>query len=133
MLCYRLHANAAMELQLKNRQDLKARALLLGDRLDLKLFKIADCLATTPLTLKVDNDGGIAVLFRYGVVVLFGVNSLDEVRYVETLKPLLTNPYAIPEVEELEIHSGRSSIGVQSGAVSLDDIRWRNCRSSRMR
>jgi len=110
-----------MELQLKNRQDLKARALLLGDRLDLKLFKIADCLATTPLTLEVDSDGGIAVLFRYGVVVLFGVQTLDEVRFVETLKPLLTNAYQAPEIEELEIHCGRSSIGVQSGAVSLDE------------
>ncbi|MBI3480015.1 MAG: RMD1 family protein [Nitrosomonadales bacterium] len=111
-----------MELHLKNRQDLKARALLLGDRLDLKLFKIADCLATTPLTLEVDAEGGIAVLFRYGVVVLFGVKDLDEVRFVESLKPLLTNPYVAPEIEELEIHAGRSSIGVQSGAVSLDDV-----------
>jgi uncharacterized Rmd1/YagE family protein len=111
-----------MELQLKNRQDLMARALLLGDRLDLKLFKIADCLATTPLTLEVDASGGIAVLFRYGVVVLFGVNSLDEVRFVESLKPLLTNPYSTPETEELEIHSGKNSIGVQSDAVSLDNI-----------
>ena len=111
-----------MELQLKNRQDLKARALLLGDRLDLKLFKIADCLATTPLTLEVDSEGGIAVLFRYGVVVLFGVKSLDEVRFVELLKPLLTNAYQTPETEELAIHCGVSSIGVQSGAVSLDEM-----------
>jgi len=111
-----------MELQLKNCQDSKARALLLGDRLDLKLFKISDCLATTPLTLEVDAKGGIAVLFRYGVVVLFGVNSLDEARFIESLKPLLTNPYPAPEMEEMEIHCGRSSIGVQSGAISLDEI-----------
>lgn len=109
-------------LLLKNRQNLKARGLLLGDRLDLKLFKIADCLATTPLTLEVDVEGGIAVLFRYGVVVLFGVKSLDEVRFVESLKPLLTNAYATPEIEELEIHTGMDSIGVQSGAVSLDEV-----------
>ncbi len=111
-----------MELQLKTRQDLKVRALLLGDRLDLKQFKIADCLATTPLTLEVDRDGGIAVLFRYGVVVLFGVKSLDEAKFIDTLKPLLTNPYSTPETEELKIYSGKDSIGVQSGAVSLDNI-----------
>ncbi len=111
-----------MELHLKNRQDMKARALLLGDRLDLKLFKIADCLSTTPLTLEVDAEGGIAVLFRYGVIVLFGVRSLDEVRFVESLKPLLSNIYPTPELDELEIHCGRNSVGVQSGAVSLDDI-----------
>ncbi len=110
------------ELKLKNRLDVKARALLLGDRLDLKAFKIADCLATTPLTLEVDADGGVAVLFRYGVVVLFGVKSLDEVGFIEKLKPLLTNAYVTPEIEELDIHCGKPSLGVQSGAVSLDEI-----------
>ncbi|MDD5383745.1 MAG: RMD1 family protein [Gallionella sp.] len=110
------------ELLLKNQQNLKARALLLGDRLDLRLFKIEDCLATTPLTLEVDADGGIAVLFRYGVVVLFGVKGLDEVKFIDSLRPLLTNPYPSPETEELEIHCGMDSIGVQSGAVSLDEI-----------
>jgi uncharacterized Rmd1/YagE family protein len=112
----------AADLKLKNRQEVKVRALLLGDRLDLKPFKLADCLATTPLTLEVDSDGGVAVLFRYGVVVLFGVKSLDEVGFIEKLKPLLTNPYAAPETEELDIHCGQASLGVQSGAVSLDEI-----------
>jgi uncharacterized Rmd1/YagE family protein len=111
-----------MELQLKNRQDFKTRALLLGDRLDLKQFKLADCLATTPLTLQVDKDGGIAVLFRYGVVVLFGVQGTDEIHFIESLKSLLTNPYPIPESEELNIHCGQKNIGVQSGAVSLDEV-----------
>ncbi len=111
-----------MELQLKNRRNLKARALLLGDRLHLRTFKIADCLATTPLTLRVDGEGGVAVLFRYGVVVFFGVTGIEEVKFVESLKPLLTNPYPVPEIDELEIQSGESSMGVQSGVVTLDEI-----------
>lgn len=111
-----------MRLALQSRQNLKARALLLGDRLDLKAFKIADCLATTPLTIEVDADGGLAVLFRYGVVVLFGVKSMDEVRFIDSLKPLITNPYTTPEIEELDINAGKPSLGVQSGAVSLDEI-----------
>ncbi len=110
------------QLALQSRQHVKARAMLLGDRLDLKAFKIADCLATTPLTIEVDADGGLAVLFRYGVVVLFGVKSMDEVRFIDSLKPLITNPYAAPEIEELEIHCGNASLGVQSSAVSLDEI-----------
>ncbi len=122
MLHAGLFASDAMDLLIRNRQDIKARALLIGDRLDLRLFKIADCLATTPLTLQVDAEGGIAVLFRYGVVVFFGVKSMDEVRFIESLKPTLTNPYATPEIDELEIHCGTSGIGVQSGAVSLDEI-----------
>lgn len=111
-----------MSLQLTERKDLKARALLLGDRLDLRLFKLADCLATTPLTLQVSAEGGVAVLFRYGVAVLFGVSAPDEARFLDTLKPLLTNPYQAPEIETMDIHAGRSGIGVQSGAVSLDVV-----------
>jgi uncharacterized Rmd1/YagE family protein len=115
-------AAAHAALTLKSHDDIKVRALLLGDRLDLKLFKLSDCLSTTPLTLEVDAAGGIAVLFRYGVVVLFGVPITAELRFVESLKPLLSNAYATPEVEELEIHCGMTSLGVQSGAVSLDTL-----------
>ncbi|MDP2143749.1 MAG: RMD1 family protein [Gallionella sp.] len=111
-----------MPLLLTERNDLKARALLLGDRLDLRLFKLADCLATTPLTLQVNAEGGIAVLFRYGVAVLFGVSAPDEESFVDTLRPLLTNPYQTPETEEMDIHASKPSIGVQSGAVSLDMV-----------
>ncbi|MBI1173912.1 MAG: hypothetical protein GC139_01450 [Sideroxydans sp.] len=111
-----------MQLKLQSRHDFKARALLLGDRLDLKFFKIADCLATTPLTLEIDADGGIAVLFRYGVVVLFGVRSLEEAHFIESLKSRLTNPYPAPEIEGMDIHTGRHSIGVHGGAVLLDQI-----------
>jgi uncharacterized Rmd1/YagE family protein len=55
------------------------------------------------------------------VVVLFGVKSMDEVRFIDSLKSLVTNPYTLPEMEELEIHCGNASLGVQSGAVSLDE------------
>ncbi len=109
-------------LTLKSRQRVNVRAFLFGDRLDLKTFKITDCLGTTPLTVEVDADGGVAVLFRYGVVVFFGVNAQEEARFVESLKSLISNAYASPEIEELEIHCGQSSLGVQSGAVSLDEV-----------
>ncbi|MGB7649857.1 MAG: RMD1 family protein [Gallionella sp.] len=107
---------------LQNRSDLQARALLLGDRLDLKSFKLSDCLSPTPLTLEVDASGGIAVLFRYGVLVLFGVDNAAELRFIESLKPLLSNPYSTPDVEDLAIHAGTNHLGVQSGTVSLDSI-----------
>lgn len=109
-------------LTLKSRNDIQARGLLLGDRLDLRSFKLSDCLSTTPLTLQVDTAGGIAVLFRYGVVVLFGVPAAEEQRFIASLQPLLSNAYAAPEIEVLEIHCGMNNVGVQSGAVSLDTL-----------
>jgi uncharacterized Rmd1/YagE family protein len=111
-----------MESKVNLPKDLKVRAILLGDRLDLKSFKIVDCLATTPLTLEVAPGRGLAVLFRYGVVVLFGVLPEDEVRFLARLKPLLTNAYASPEMEEMAIHTDSANVGVQSGAVSLDEV-----------
>ncbi len=114
--------NKHSTLAIKSRSDIKVRALLLGDRLDLKQFKLTECLSTTPLTVQVDAAGGIAVLFRYGVVVLFGVAVADESRFIEALRPSLSNAYATPEVEELNIHCGMSNIGIQSGTVSLDSV-----------
>ncbi|MDD4977130.1 MAG: RMD1 family protein [Gallionella sp.] len=116
------HTAGHSTLALKSRSDIKARALLLGDRLDLKQFKLTECLSTTPLTVQVDAAGGIAVLFRYGVVVLFGVAVADESRFIEALRPSLSNAYATPEVEELDIHCDLNNIGIQSGTVSLDSV-----------
>lgn len=116
------HTTAHSTLALKSRSDIKARALLLGDRLDLKQFKLSECLSTTPLTVQVDAAGGIAVLFRYGVVVLFGVAVADESRFIDALRPALSNAYATPELEELDIHCGLSNVGIQSGTVSLDSV-----------
>jgi len=47
------------------------RALLVGERLDMRALERNASLGTASLTLDI-RDGGIAVLFRYGAVVLFG-------------------------------------------------------------
>jgi len=103
----------------------RARALLLGERLDLRSFPIADCLSTTPLTLHAGPGGGIAVLFRYGVVVLFGTEVDEEAAFLERLRPLVTNPYAQPETDGLEVRCGTST-GVQGGVVSVDSLALEN-------
>jgi len=110
------------QLALGYQQHVKARARLVGDRLELKNYKIANPLGTTPLTLTVGSDNGVAVLFRYGVVVFFGVSAGDETAFIDTLKNIITNAYDSPEVEELDIYSGNPNQGVQSDAVSLDKV-----------
>jgi len=99
----------------------KARALLVGERIDLKAFRAADALATNPLTVAV-TGGGAATLHRYGVVVFFGVSAVDEVAFLESLKPMVANAYATPVVEELGVRVAPGEReGVTGGAALLAD------------
>jgi required for meiotic nuclear division protein 1 len=99
----------------------KARALLLGERLDLRAWKAVDALATNPLTVEV-KGGGIATLYRYGVVVLFGVHSAEEVAFLAQLHPSVIHPYPQPELEELEARvAGAEREGLSGGVVLLAD------------
>jgi required for meiotic nuclear division protein 1 len=102
--------------------QVQARAHLIADRIDLKKFKITDSLATTPLTITVPGSYGVAVLYRYGVVVFFGVSLDDEQRFLSSLAPLLFNAYGAPRLEEIAIQSGKTNGGVQGGAVWLDAL-----------
>jgi uncharacterized Rmd1/YagE family protein len=83
--------------------DFKARALLVGERIDLRSLSVSDRLATDPVAIAAGANG-IAVLFRYGAIVLFNVAPLEEADLLRQLQPLVHLPYANPETESLEIH-----------------------------
>ncbi len=87
----------------------KARAVLVGERIDLKAWSATQSLANNPLTVAVKGPG-VATLNRYGVVVFFDVLPVEEMAFLAHLRPALTKPYATPEIEELEI---RIEPGVQ--------------------
>src|SRR6185312_17540895 len=69
-----------------------ARAFSVSDRLNTSGLERGDVLATTPLTFRV-NDNGVAVLFRYGVVVLIGLNALEEDEFIRSLQSRMTGPF----------------------------------------
>ena len=83
-------------------RTLKARALLVGHRLDLRRLQEIHPLATTPLTLEVAG-GGTAVLFRFGAVVFFDVGPMQQAAFLEDLAPFVTEPLAQSESEALDI------------------------------
>jgi uncharacterized Rmd1/YagE family protein len=91
--------------------DFKARALLVGERIDLRSLSTADRLATDPVAIAA-GASGIAVLFRYGAVVLFNVAPLEEADLLRQLQPLVQQPYPSPETESLEI---RIDAGTREG------------------
>ncbi|MEK6748730.1 MAG: hypothetical protein AABY83_05935 [Pseudomonadota bacterium] len=57
-------------LPLTSLETLRARAIFVGERLQLRVFDTASRLAVSPLTVRA-GERGLAVLVRYGVVVLF--------------------------------------------------------------
>lgn len=84
-------------------QAFGVRTLLVGQRIDTKNLEQGSVLATSPLTIRAGARGK-AVLFRYGVVVLFDVDPLEEVDFLTSLQRLVTEPVDPPEADELRVH-----------------------------
>jgi required for meiotic nuclear division protein 1 len=66
-----------------NDQVVTAHATLLGDRINTSGVE-GEMLSTSPLAIQIDNEG-IAVLFRYGVVVLIGLSQQQQQELLEKL------------------------------------------------
>ena len=77
---------------------LTARALLLGDRLDVAGLERSDVLSTTPLAFRAGQDGFVA-LFRYGVAVLVGLTPLEEDEIIRSLRQRIQGEFARHEEE----------------------------------
>lgn len=93
---------ATLQISLANEEPIKVRALLLGSRIDTKPFRADETVAINPLTLAVPG-GGCAVLFRYGVVVFFGMTATQESEFLQRLHPLTSEPRTWPEDEKLNL------------------------------
>ncbi|HZR72698.1 RMD1 family protein [Bradyrhizobium sp.] len=74
-----------------------AHAINVGDRVNTAGFE-KDALSAVPLALRVGQDG-IAVVFRYGVVVLFNMNLEEESAFLERLLPRIGGRLTPPEEE----------------------------------
>jgi uncharacterized Rmd1/YagE family protein len=105
--------------KLLHSRTFRARALLLGVRLDLRNWPEAETLARAPLTARLAG-GGVAVLFRYGVAVLLDAPESAERALRERFAPLAEHRYRSPEIEELEVRiEAERPEGLQDGALVL--------------
>jgi uncharacterized Rmd1/YagE family protein len=102
-------------------REMQARALLVGERLDLRAFEKTQRLATSPLTIRA-GESGYAVLFRYGAVVLYGLSPLEEIGFMEQLAPLVQNPFEEPETEQVAIVITPGEEGISDEAVVLAEL-----------
>ncbi|MEB3274679.1 MAG: RMD1 family protein [Prochlorothrix sp.] len=80
----------------------KARALLISERIDLRALATTEPLSTTPFTLQA-GQAGCAVLFRYGAVVLFNLEPIEEAAFLASLEPFVAQPFSNPKTETVNI------------------------------
>src|SRR5262245_59443162 len=79
-----------------------ARAILVGQRIDLRALGSTQRLGGGPLAVSV-RGGGAAILFRYGAVVLFDVQPLEEDEFLRQLEPRVQGQTAEREIEQVAV------------------------------
>jgi uncharacterized Rmd1/YagE family protein len=75
------------------------RALLLSDRIDTARLERSDLIATNPLAFPVGKDGGMVVVFRYGVVVFVGTTAAEQEAVLESVRRHAIGAIKRPEEE----------------------------------
>src|SRR5260370_28873257 len=88
-------------------QQLTAHALQIGDRINTAGFE-GQVLSNAPLALRV-GPNGLAVVFRYGVVVLIGLSAAEEAEFLERLQPRTYGRITPPEEEWAKIQVAKEA------------------------
>lgn len=77
-----------------------AHAVLVGDRIDTGGLERSDVLSTTPLAFR-HGGQGIVVLFRYGVLVSFGLTTLEQDEVLRGLQARVAGRFEAREEESI--------------------------------
>lgn len=109
--------------QATSKRQITARALLLGERIDVAGLDRSDAISTTPLAFRVGREGH-AILFRYGALVLIGLSVVEEDELVRGLKPRIAGAFSRPEDESviIEIAPDRDDQIAPGGPISMRDL-----------
>jgi uncharacterized Rmd1/YagE family protein len=101
----------------------KVRALFLGDRIDTSGLEKRDVLSTAPLAFRAGQDGVVAV-FRYGVVVFFGLSVLEEDEVLRSLASRIVRPFALTDDETavIEAAADKDEQILPGGPISVKAI-----------
>lgn len=89
----------------KKRGEIGAQAYIIGQRLNTKAIVDYPVVSKSPLMVEVAE--GFAVLFRYGVVVLFGVSPNDRTKFLEEIKSHVSQPHDILETEDVIVKTAK--------------------------
>ena len=102
---------------------LAARALLIGDRLDIAGLERSDLLSASPLAFRAGQEGFVA-LFRYGVVVLIGLTPLEEDDVIRSLRQRISGEFVRHDEETavIEISSDKDDQIPPGGPIYLRNL-----------
>jgi uncharacterized Rmd1/YagE family protein len=105
------------------RTRITARAFFVAERINTAGLERGDVLSTAPLAFRVGDDG-VAVLFRYGVVVLIGLNALEEDEFLRGLEHRMTGAFARREEEiaSIELASEKDDQIPPGGPICLQSL-----------
>lgn len=107
---------------LNGKTTIRARALFIAQRIDVRSLESGSCLSTSPLTISV-RENGCAVIFRYGSIVLFDVDPLEEAALLDHLYKLLSQPFDKTEKEDVLIKiTPEREEGMSAGIIHLTDL-----------
>jgi uncharacterized Rmd1/YagE family protein len=108
----------------EGRERIEARAWFVGDRIDVRRLERGESLAVSPLTVRAGQNG-CAMLFRNGMVILFGLEPAEEASFLHHLAPFVTGAFEAPESESAELvvaaHE-RERVDGGSGALVVHDL-----------
>ena len=104
------------------RVRMHARALYIGEKIDLQALQSTELLGSAPLMVKAGANG-CAVLFRFGVVVLFDLTPIEEVTFLSGLAPMIAGALEEPESEDVEIAvSPGTTEKMVENVISMHDL-----------
>jgi uncharacterized Rmd1/YagE family protein len=98
---------------------IRAKAWVLGSRLDLRQLVDDNLVASGPHTYELGPDQFLSI-FRYGAVVFFGVDDETQTERIARLSGFVSEPFALPETEDLEIRidaTAREGFATDGGLV----------------
>ncbi len=103
--------------------SISVRSVLLGERLDTRALESGEVLSTTPLTVRAGRDG-FAVLFRYGVAVMFGLDPVEEASFLDYAAQIAHEPLKAPvrDTARIQVVPGADERLDQGGNVILGQL-----------
>jgi uncharacterized Rmd1/YagE family protein len=107
---------------LPGNRRITAHAVLMGERIDTSRLESNDLLSSTPLAFRA--GGGIATLFRYGVVVMTGLSATEESNLLGTLRGKVRGEFRQQEEEtaSIELSEERDEQVPPGGPVYLKSL-----------